>query len=119
MSSTITQPAVEAEAKGKIGRARYLAQLAHPADLKKRLDATRAKRTLKSVPLADGDAVAGHPISSISDAGVAFIASFEGFRSAPYWDALGRCWTIGFGETHGITAHTPPVTRADALAKLR
>ena len=76
---------------------------------------------MRTLQATDADRVpALHPnISSVSDQGVAFIAGFEGFSAKPYWDAIGRIWTIGYGETHGVTATTPPVTRAGALARLR
>lgn len=53
---------------------------------------------------------------------VATIAGFEGFSAKPYQDQAG-VWTIGFGETYDlsgqpITAHTPPVTEADARTHL-
>ena len=37
----------------------------------------------------------------------------EGFSEVPYLDA-GNVWTIGFGETKGITATTPPMSREAA-----
>lgn len=50
------------------------------------------------------------------------IAEFEGFSAAPYQD-VGGIWTIGFGETYDlsgnpITAHTPVITRAEAMTRL-
>jgi len=55
---------------------------------------------------------------SLSKRGVDLIASFEGFRSHPYRDAVG-VWTIGYGHTRGVGPNTRPVTRAQALALLR
>jgi lysozyme len=53
---------------------------------------------------------------------VGWIATYEGFRSAPYRDQ-GGVWTIGYGATYlldgsRVTASTPPVTQADAYAML-
>ena len=31
------------------------------------------------------------------------IRSFEGCKLAAYWDAGGKCWTIGFGHTKDVT----------------
>lgn len=39
---------------------------------------------------------------TISDKGVKFIASFEGFLPDAYWDKTGKVWTIGFGHTKGV-----------------
>lgn len=55
---------------------------------------------------------------TVSNRGTNLVASFEGFRSKPYRDAVG-VWTIGFGETLGVTGGTKPITRARALAQLR
>jgi lysozyme len=52
-----------------------------------------------------------------SAAGIKFISLFEGFRSKPYKDS-GGVWTIGFGETHGITANTPPITMEQGIKLL-
>jgi lysozyme len=56
--------------------------------------------------------------SKISPAGTHLIASFEGFRSKPYRDAVG-VWTIGYGHTAGVTASSKPLTEPQALALLR
>jgi lysozyme len=53
----------------------------------------------------------------LSKRGAALIAEFEGFRSAPYRDAVG-VWTIGYGSTRGVGPNTPPVTREQALARM-
>ncbi len=55
----------------------------------------------------------------ISANGLALIEEFEGFSSTPYWDAYGRVWTRGFGETEGITQHSPAISRAAAQLRLR
>jgi lysozyme len=54
----------------------------------------------------------------VSQQGIALIKSFEGFRSCPYQDAVG-VWTIGYGETHGVNAHTPCISENDAAAQLQ
>lgn len=50
------------------------------------------------------------------------IASQEGFRSKPYWDANGKVWTVGYGFTtlngHPVTSKTPAMTQAQAEAEL-
>lgn len=56
--------------------------------------------------------------SHVSQAGVDLVASFEGFRSAPYRDAVG-VWTIGYGHTAGVGPNTPPWTQAQAKQALR
>jgi len=53
----------------------------------------------------------------LSRNGARLIEEFEGFRSAPYRDAVG-VWTIGFGSTTNVGPHTPPVTRAQAEARM-
>lgn len=53
----------------------------------------------------------------LSSRGLAFIAGFEGFRSAAYKD-VGGIWTIGYGHTGGVRAGDR-VTRAQALELLR
>ena len=30
----------------------------------------------------------------------------EGYRAHAYWDATGKVWTVGFGETLGVTKNT-------------
>lgn len=52
-----------------------------------------------------------------------FIAGFEGGQSRdglfhPYFDRLGRIWTIGFGHTEGVTARSKPLTLKQAQALL-
>lgn len=53
---------------------------------------------------------------------VDFIAGFEQFRAAVYQDEAG-VWTNGYGFTYQpgggrVTANTPPITEADARARL-
>ena len=55
----------------------------------------------------------------ISSRGLRLIETFEGFRSAPYWDSYGRVWTRGFGETEGIGPGSPHLTLAEAQARLK
>lgn len=56
-------------------------------------------------------------VSRMSDAGVAFVAGFEGFRANVYRDAVGVL-TQGYGETKGITPGRP-WARSYALRRLR
>jgi len=56
--------------------------------------------------------------TSLSQKGAEFIASWEGFSSRPYRDAVG-VWTIGYGSTKGVGPNTPPITREQALARLK
>lgn len=55
----------------------------------------------------------------ISDRGLRLIESFEGWSSRPYWDAYGRVWTRGFGETEGIHAGSPAISRQQGAANLK
>ena len=121
MSSAITRVAPGPTTSEQLRGMSYWANRAHPAAARAALRSAHAKVVLRALQATDADRVpALHPdISSVSDQGVAFIAGFEGFSAKPYWDAIGRVWTIGYGETHGVTATTPPVTRADALVRLR
>ena len=54
----------------------------------------------------------------LSDRGAQLIMEFEGFRSCPYRDAVGK-WTIGFGSTKGVGPKTPCITREQAEARMR
>lgn len=47
----------------------------------------------------------------------ALVARFEGFRSRPYMDQ-GGVWTVGFGDTEGVTEQTPPQTQIYAFGRL-
>lgn len=56
---------------------------------------------------------------TISQNGLQFIASFEGFRAKPYKDISG-IWTIGYGSTYDpsgkrVTQFTPSVTKDQGL----
>ena len=39
-----------------------------------------------------------------SKAGEELTKHFEGLSLVAYWDAKGRCWTIGYGHTKGVYA---------------
>jgi lysozyme len=54
----------------------------------------------------------------LSPKGLEALKELEGFRSAPY-QCSARVWTIGYGSTHGVTKHTPPVSKEDAEKILR
>ena len=41
----------------------------------------------------------------------------EGYRAHAYWDATGHVWTVGFGETLGVTRNTV-MSYPEALARL-
>lgn len=68
----------------------------------------------------------GRDASRLSDAGVRFIAGYEGFRSALYNDAADHC-TIGYGHLihHGLCNGSEPahyrtgLSQVDALALLK
>lgn len=61
---------------------------------------------------------------NISDRGIAFIASFEGFSPVPYSDPAGNC-TVGYGDLIHLGPCTdadmqrPPLTEDEGLAALR
>ncbi|MBA3688455.1 MAG: lysozyme [Chloroflexi bacterium] len=57
-------------------------------------------------------------VTGVSRAGVELVKRFEGFRGAPYRDAVG-VWTIGYGETRGITSRSHHVTQQEAATMLR
>jgi lysozyme len=121
LSNTVTQPA-PGLTQGQLRRSmQYWAQRAHPANAKAAVRSAQARVALRKASAAPGDRLATPQagVASVSDAGIAFMAGFEGFSSKAYWDAIGRVWTIGFGETHGVTQNMPPLTRTQALARLR
>lgn len=60
----------------------------------------------------------------VNDAGVALVVSFEGGQGKdgyfyPYWDAAGRVWTQGYGETKGVTRESRRWTEKEARDRLR
>lgn len=57
----------------------------------------------------------------IDHAGLALIERFEGFSSCPYLDTVGtgNPYTRGYGETEGITRHSPCISRAAGEEHLR
>lgn len=57
--------------------------------------------------------------AEVSTKGVHFVAGWEGFRSCPYWDHIGKVWTRGYGETEGIHSGSRCVTEAEARWNLR
>ncbi|HEX7246429.1 MAG TPA: lysozyme [Solirubrobacterales bacterium] len=59
-----------------------------------------------------------HP-TRLSEAGVKFIAGFEGFRAEAYWDPWGNVWTIAFGHTGPDVHQGEKVGRAKGLKLLR
>jgi lysozyme len=56
--------------------------------------------------------------TKVSDDGLAFIASWEGFRPCPYLDVAGIP-TIGYGHTAGVSMSDRCISREDALGLLR
>lgn len=59
-----------------------------------------------------------HRPTKLSKHGAEFIAGFEGFRSAAYWDPWGDVWTIGYGHTSGVQSGQR-VTKEKALKLLQ
>jgi lysozyme len=53
----------------------------------------------------------------ISAYGLQKIQEWEGMRLHPYQDGAG-VWTDGYGNTHGVTPHGPPITQEKASADL-
>jgi GH24 family phage-related lysozyme (muramidase) len=80
----------------------------------------RARYALRKRQVAEAERVIVRhtSISTVSAAGVALVAGFEGFRSCPYRDAVG-VWTIGFGETQGVGPGSKCISRETALGMLR
>lgn len=57
-------------------------------------------------------------VQTVSDKGLDLIKEFEGFRSCPYLDPVG-VWTIGYGETRGITGRTKCWSKDYATKRLK
>jgi lysozyme len=99
----------------------YWAKRAGNARGRGMLEEAKTRRALRQRQVTEAERVLDrHPgqVTTLSPAGVALVASFEGFRAAPYRDAVGVA-TIGYGETRGITMSTRPWTREHAAAQLR
>jgi lysozyme len=96
----------------------YWARRAGSAHGKAMLKEARARLTLRNQQVAEADRVINRhaDISTVSNAGVAFVAGFEGFSAKACRDPVGVL-TQGYGETQELTAK--PWTRAYALARLR
>lgn len=85
------------------------------AKLLNEANAMVAKRTKQTAPKKP---------TGISQHGIDMIARFEGGQSRDglfhaYWDAYGHVWTIGHGQTHGVTQYTGPWTKKQADADLK
>lgn len=61
---------------------------------------------------------AGTYIRTYSESAVEDIKKWEGFRAEPY-KHKNDVWTIGYGETKGVTADSLPITKEEAEARLR
>jgi lysozyme len=96
----------------------YWGRRAGSAHGKAMLREARARLALRNQQVAQADRVIDRHarVSTVSNAGVAFVAGFEGFRANAYRDPVGVL-TQGYGETQELTAK--PWTRAYALARLR
>jgi lysozyme len=57
-------------------------------------------------------------VRSICEAGLDLIEKWEQFRANPYWDAIGKKWTQGYGETLGVAEDSDPVTQQQAEENL-
>lgn len=79
--------------------------------------ARRAKRLLQ-VREADLAIERLSKVTRVSDQGARLVAAFEGFRARAYADPVG-IWTIGYGETRGVTPNTGPWTEWYARRRLR
>jgi len=53
-----------------------------------------------------------------SAAAVALVKESEGCLLVAYCNATDGTWTQGWGNTHGVTATSPPITQAEADAQL-
>jgi len=96
----------------------YWGRRAGSAHGRQMLREARARWALRNRQVEEAERiVARHsPVTSMSDRGVALVASFEGFRAQPYRDAKGVL-TQGYGETQQPLGGT--WSRAYALTRLR
>lgn len=69
------------------------------------------------LPLLSGDALAVQTYST-SDAGLAMIKEFEGYRQYPYSDSRGE-WYVGYGTKCDPAQYTAGVTEQEAAELLR
>lgn len=77
-----------------------------------------ANALIEKVGIDEAKKQLGKPVMSLSDKGFEMLASFEGFRSAPYRDSVGVP-TIGFGNTYYLDGRKvkmsdPPISRDEA-----
>lgn len=84
------------------------------------IDGIAGRLTVQAVERAVGGQTPLSPLKvwQLSDKGLELIKQFEGFRSAPYKDAVG-VWTIGYGNTYypsgkKVTANDTPLSRQQA-----
>lgn len=104
-------------AKTVTARERVTTQPVSPSGLPRETSRTPegAKPALPPVGVALAASLQKH----ISANGLHLIEGFEGFSSCPYWDAYGHVETRGYGETEGIHAGSPCITRAYGEQNLR
>jgi lysozyme len=55
--------------------------------------------------------------ATVSEHGLDFIKSFEGYVGHPYQDSVG-VWTIGYGHTEGVTRNSARITEKQAAQLL-
>lgn len=99
----------------------YWARRAGSARGRQMLAEARTRRALRERQVTEAERVLDrHPgqVTTVSVAGVAMVAGFEGFRSRPYRNFSTEPLTIGYGETEGVRLGMR-WTRAYALSRLR
>lgn len=84
------------------------------------LDAAVERRARRRLQVREADKMIDRltRVNTVSPRGLRLVAEYEGFRSRPYRDPVG-VWTVGYGETRGVTQNSPPVTEKQAAAKLK